>query len=75
MWTDCSRSANALHNIYPNEVLHYSQRAKGMGMYSFFQNIFGLIMTYGMGEALARIQWKASLTLPLSLVWFKACIN
>ena len=27
---------NALHNMYPNEVLHYSQRAKGMGMYSFF---------------------------------------
>lgn len=50
--------ANALHNIYPNEVLHYSQRAKGMGMYSLFQNIFGLIMTYGMGEALAKIEWK-----------------
>ncbi|EEU35516.1 uncharacterized protein NECHADRAFT_55554 [Fusarium vanettenii 77-13-4] len=50
--------SNALHNIYPNEVLHYSQRAKGMGMYSFFQNCFGLVMTYGMGEALAKIEWK-----------------
>lgn len=27
-------------------------------MYSFFQNCFGLVMTYGMGEALAKIEWE-----------------
>ncbi|KAJ4322148.1 hypothetical protein N0V84_004983 [Fusarium piperis] len=48
----------ALHNIYPNEILHYSQRAKGMGLYSFFQNCFGAAMTYGMGELLAILEWK-----------------
>ncbi|KAF5640385.1 MFS sugar transporter transporter [Fusarium sp. NRRL 25303] len=47
-----------LHNVYPNEVLHYSQRAKGMGMYSFFQNCFGFIMTYGVSYALQAWQWK-----------------
>ncbi|KAH7176950.1 general substrate transporter [Dactylonectria macrodidyma] len=50
--------AAALHNIYPNEVLSISQRAKGMGMYSFFQNVFGFAMTYGVGELLMRITWK-----------------
>ncbi|KPM44497.1 hypothetical protein AK830_g2060 [Neonectria ditissima] len=39
--------SSTLHNVYPNEVLHYSQRAKGMGMYSFFQNALGFAMTYG----------------------------
>ncbi|KAH6661705.1 general substrate transporter [Halenospora varia] len=49
---------NALHNMYPNEVLHYSQRAKGMGMYSFFQNCFGFAMSYGFSIVLADLQWK-----------------
>ena len=50
--------AATLHNIYPNEVLSLRQRAKGMGMYSFSQNIFGFAMTYGVGELLAKIGWK-----------------
>jgi hypothetical protein len=44
--------------MYPNEVLHYSQRAKGMGMYSFFQNCFGFAMSYGFSIVLADLQWK-----------------
>ena len=47
-----------MHSIYPNEVLHYTQRAKGMGMYSLFQAIFGIIMTYGASAAMQKIQWK-----------------
>ncbi|KAF5989032.1 major facilitator superfamily transporter [Fusarium bulbicola] len=54
----CNGSVSVLHNIYPNEVLHYSQRAKGMGMYSFFQNCFGFIMAYGVSYALQAWQWK-----------------
>ncbi|TVY46142.1 hypothetical protein LSUB1_G000055 [Lachnellula subtilissima] len=44
--------------MYPNEVLHYSQRAKGMGIYSFFQNCFGFAMSYGFSVVLANLQWK-----------------
>ncbi|TVY26880.1 hypothetical protein LHYA1_G004456 [Lachnellula hyalina] len=44
--------------MYPNEVLHYSQRAKGMGIYSFFQNCFGFAMSYGFSVVLADLQWK-----------------
>ncbi|KAF3074787.1 Lactose permease [Trichoderma lentiforme] len=50
--------SSTLHNVYPTEVLHYSQRAKGMGLYSFFQNCLGFAMTYGVGELLAKIEWK-----------------
>ncbi|KAK7420337.1 hypothetical protein QQX98_002760 [Neonectria punicea] len=50
--------SSTLHNVYPNEVLHYSQRAKWMGMYSFFQNALGFAMTYGVGELLKIITWK-----------------
>ncbi|KFZ15540.1 hypothetical protein V501_02671 [Pseudogymnoascus sp. VKM F-4519 (FW-2642)] len=50
--------SNTMHNIYPTEILHFSQRAKGMGVYSFFQNCFGFAMTYGVGELLAKLQWK-----------------
>jgi hypothetical protein len=49
---------SVLHNIYPNEVLHFSQRAKGMGSYSFFQNCFGFAMTYGGAAAVAALGWK-----------------
>jgi hypothetical protein len=47
-----------MHSIYPNEVLHYTQRAKGMGMYSLFQACFGIVMTYGVSAAIAKIGWK-----------------
>jgi hypothetical protein len=47
-----------MHSIYPNEVLHYTQRAKGMGMYSLFQACFGIVMTYGVSAAMAKIGWK-----------------
>jgi MFS family permease len=48
----------SMHSIYPNEVLHYTQRAKGMGMYSLFQACFGIVMTYGVSAAMAKIGWK-----------------
>lgn len=51
---------NVLHNIYPSEVLHYTQRAKGMGLYSFFQGAFGFAMLYGSAAALEALQWKVS---------------
>jgi hypothetical protein len=47
-----------MHSIYPNEVLHYTQRAKGMGMYSLFQACFGIIMTYGVSAVMEIIRWK-----------------
>ncbi|KAH7127480.1 general substrate transporter [Dactylonectria macrodidyma] len=49
---------NVLHNVYPSEVLHYSQRAKGMGLYSLFQSAFGFAMTYGGAAALTVMKWK-----------------
>lgn len=49
---------NVLHNIYPSENLHYTQRAKGMGLYSLFQSTFGFAMTYGSAAALATLKWK-----------------
>lgn len=51
--------------MYPNEVLHYSQRAKGMGMYSFFQNCFGFAMSYGFSIVLADLQWKVCVPTPI----------
>ncbi|OAQ57868.1 sugar transporter (hexose transporter) [Pochonia chlamydosporia 170] len=47
-----------VHNVYPNELFHYRQRAKGMGIYSFFQNCFGFSVTYGGARALADLKWK-----------------
>ena len=47
-----------MHSIYPNEVLHYTQRAKGMGMYSLFQACFGITLTYGVSAAMSKIGWK-----------------
>ncbi|KAL2843375.1 general substrate transporter [Aspergillus pseudoustus] len=49
---------NVLHNMYPGENLHYTQRAKGMGLYSFFQSAFGFAMTYGSAAALETLGWK-----------------
>ena len=48
----------SMHSVYPNEVLHFSQRAKGMGMYSWFQAIFGIALTYGASALIAKIGWK-----------------
>lgn len=47
-----------MHSIYPNEVLHYTQRAKGMGMYSLFQACFDIVLTYGVSAAMQKIGWK-----------------
>ena len=47
-----------MHSIYPNEVLHYTQRAKGMGMYSLFQACFGIVLTYGASAVIKIIGWK-----------------
>lgn len=59
-------AVNIVHNIYPNEVFHYKQRAKGMGLFSFFQNCFGFAMIYGGAQALAVLQWKVGLVVPNS---------
>lgn len=47
-----------MHSVYPNEVLHFSQRAKGMGLYSLFQAAFGIGLTYGASALIAKIGWK-----------------
>ena len=54
-----------MHSIYPNEVLHFRQRAKGMGMYSLFQAIFAIVLTYGASAAIAIIGWKVWVSIPL----------
>lgn len=55
---------NVLHNIYPGENLHYTQRAKGVGLYSLFQAAFGFAMTYGSSAALATMKWKVCTNSP-----------
>ena len=47
-----------MHSIYPNEVLHYTQRAKGMGAYSLFQACFAIVQTYGVSAGIDKIGWK-----------------
>jgi hypothetical protein len=47
-----------MHSIYPNEVLHYTQSAKGMGMYSLFQACFSIVMSYGVSAVMAKIGWN-----------------
>jgi Sugar (and other) transporter len=47
-----------LAQIYPPEVLNYSIRSTGMGVYQFFVNGFGLMATMAFPFALERIGWK-----------------
>lgn len=47
-----------LQALYPAEVLAYSTRAKGLGMYSFFVNIAALVNTYGVSLGVQKIAWK-----------------
>ncbi|KAJ5524029.1 MFS sugar transporter-like protein [Penicillium frequentans] len=44
--------------IYPPEVLHYSIRANGMGVYTFFASGFGLLATFAFPIGLEKIGWK-----------------
>jgi hypothetical protein len=47
-----------LASIYPPEVLNYSIRSTGIGVYQFFTNGFGLMATMVFPYALNRIGWK-----------------
>lgn len=44
--------------LYPPEVLNYSIRSVGMGIYTFFANGAGLMVTFAFPYALDRIGWK-----------------
>ena len=44
--------------LYPPEVLSYSIRSAGMGLYTFLTNGLGLMVTFAFPFALDRIGWK-----------------
>lgn len=44
--------------LYPPEVLNYSIRSNGMGVYTFFVNGIGMFATFVFPFALAAIGWK-----------------
>lgn len=44
--------------LYPPEVLNYSIRSNGMGMYNFVVNGVGLMVTFAFPYALDAIGWK-----------------
>ncbi|KAM5349670.1 hypothetical protein ACJ41O_006175 [Fusarium nematophilum] len=44
--------------LYPPEVLNYSIRSAGMGLYTFLVNGFGLMVTFAFPFALEKIGWK-----------------
>jgi len=44
--------------MYPAEVLNYSTRATGMGIYVFWANGMGLMITFAFPFALAAIGWQ-----------------
>ena len=44
--------------LYPPEVLNYSIRSTGIGVYQFFTNGLGLMATMAFPYALERIGWK-----------------
>jgi MFS family permease len=44
--------------IYPVEVLNYSTRAMGMGIYTFLANSVGLMITFSFPYAFEAIGWK-----------------
>lgn len=47
-----------LQGLYPTEVLAYEVRAKGLALQTWFANVFSLINTFGIPNALAAINWK-----------------
>ncbi|KAJ5777042.1 MFS sugar transporter-like protein [Penicillium odoratum] len=44
--------------MYPPEVLHFSIRANGMGLYTTLSSAFGLLATFAFPIGLERIGWK-----------------
>ncbi|KPM40997.1 hypothetical protein AK830_g5556 [Neonectria ditissima] len=44
--------------LYPPEVLNYSIRGAGMGLYTFLTNGLGLMVTFAFPFALEKIGWK-----------------
>ncbi|KAI1626538.1 MFS sugar transporter-like protein [Exophiala viscosa] len=44
--------------LYPVEVLNYSTRATGMGMYMFWANGIGLLVTFAFPYSFEAIGWK-----------------
>lgn len=44
--------------MYPVEVLNYSTRATGMGVYTFWVNGMGLMITFAFPYAFAAISWR-----------------
>jgi sugar porter (SP) family MFS transporter len=65
-----------LSMMYPVEVLNYSTRATGMGMYTFLANGVGLMITFAFPYAFDAIGWKTYMinsafnALALAFVWF-----
>jgi hypothetical protein len=47
-----------LAQVYPPEVLNYSVRSTGIGVYQFFANGFGLMTTMVFPFTLKKICWK-----------------
>jgi len=44
--------------LYPPEVMHYSIRANGMGVFQFVANAAALVFVFSMPIAVANIGWK-----------------
>ncbi|KAF4633408.1 hypothetical protein G7Y89_g4710 [Cudoniella acicularis] len=62
--------------LYPPEVLNYSIRSNGMGVYTLVVNAFGTMVTFAFPYALAAITWKTYMingawdVLELLFVWY-----
>lgn len=55
----CSATLIAtMHNLYPVEILSLPLRAKGMGMYSMFQSMAGVVQNYGISVGIGIVGYK-----------------
>ncbi|KAF2007286.1 general substrate transporter [Amniculicola lignicola CBS 123094] len=65
-----------LSMMYPVEVLNYSTRATGMGMFTFWSNGMGLLITFAFPYSFNAISWKTYIVnasfdvLTLAFVWY-----
>lgn len=47
-----------MHNLYPIELLSLQLRAKGMGLYNFWQGACGTLNNYGISIGLQKLEYK-----------------
>lgn len=47
-----------LFTIYPPEVLNYRMRSIGMGLFTFWESMFGLIPVFAFPIAMEKIGWR-----------------